>query len=268
VRRTFMMSASLAAAAVISVGCGSSTAPATTGLTAQEQTALINAITSSQALTTTGAAFAPFIVQTIGATGTLNASGAPSVVAKGLSADASGIDASSYDAVGVQVVFSLTITGLGTQTGAYTGVVGWAGFNASTSTIDELVSAGAITTGGQTAPGAGTDPIVPPGADTAAGQTYGQGAYWNRTTGGANGTSYFGTDGTFALTSATFGGSTTNCPPVSTGGQGTVTCSYTTGSMGGNFNFNAMSATGSPYTQPNTTFSNLPAVQLNITLTQ
>lgn len=266
-RRTFMMSAALVAAAVISAGCGSSTAPANTGLTTQEQTALINAITSSQALTTTGAAFAPFIVETVGATGTLNASGSPSVVAKGLSADASGIDASSYDAVGVQVIFSLTITGLGTQTGAYSGVVGWAGFNASTETIDELISSGAVTVSGQTAAGVGTYPIVPPTADTTAGQTYGLGAYWNRTT-GANGTTYFGVSGTFALTSVSFGGSSTSCPTVSTGGQGTVTCSYTAGTMGGNFNFAAMSDAGASFNEPNTTFSNLPAIQLNISLSQ
>lgn len=265
-RHTFKLSAALVAAAVVSTACGSSTAP-TTGLTTQEQTALINALTSSQALTSNGSVLAPFVVQTVGATGTLNVSAAPSVVAKGLSADVSGIDASSYDAVGFQVGFSITITGLGTETGGFSGVVGWAGYNASTETIDELVSAGAVELGGQAAPGTGTYPIVPATADTVPGQTYGTGAYWNRTQ-GATGTTYFATDGSFSLSSASFGSSMTSCPSSSTGGQGTVTCSYTTGSMGGSFNFNAVAATAATFTQPTTTFSNLPAVQLNITYTQ
>lgn len=243
-RRMFMTSAALVAAAVVSASCGSSTAPPT-GLTAQEQTALIQAIANSGALTTLGGQVAPIAVPLISSTGTLAVTGG---------------GASSYDAVGVEIVFNIPALGaLGT--GAFTGVLGWAGYDAGAGTIDQLVSGGAFSLGSTTVPGAGTYAIAP----QAPGQTVGTGAYWNRLAGGASGATYVATDGQFVLSQATFGSSSNNCPGFDTT-KGS--CTYTTGTMTGQFNFTGTLQGGtSTWTQPVTTFTTLPAVKVTLTLT-
>jgi len=244
VRRTFMMSAAIAAAAVVSVGCGSSTAPANTGLTAQEQTALVQAIATSGALTSLGGQIAPIAVPVIPATGILSVAGG----------------GTSYDAAGIEIVFNIPALGaLGT--GAFTGVLGWSGYDAGAGTINALVSGGAFTLGSATAPGSGSYAVAP----QAPGQTVGIGAYWNRLAGGASGATYTATDGSFELTQATFGSSTTNCPGFDTT-KGT--CTYTTGTMTGQFHFTGLLDGGTTtWTQPMTTFTSLPAVKVMLTIT-
>ncbi len=243
-RRTLMMSAALVAAAVVSASCGSSTAPPGTGLTAQQQTALVQAIANSGALTTLGGQVAPIAVPLIPATGTLSVTGG----------------GTSYDAVGIEIVFS--IPALGTLgTGAFTGVLGWAGYDASTGTIDQLVSGGAFILGSSTVPGTGSYAVAP----DSLGMAVGTGAYWNRLAGGASGATYTASDGTFDLTQASFGASTANCPGFDTT-KGS--CTYTTGSMSGQFNFTGTLDGGTgTWTQPMTTFTTLPAVKVTLTLT-
>jgi hypothetical protein len=246
-----------AATAVLATGCGSSTSPSNSGLSAQEQAAIISGIVSSGALTTVGGLVAPIAVPLITQTGTMTvsgASGAP-VAAGGLGADPANALASTYDAVGIEIVFTVS----GVESGAFGGVVGWAGFDASTSTIDELLSSGAFTLGGTTLPTGGSSYAMgTPGQ----GQTVGTGAYWNRT-GGTNGITYLATDGSFSLDAASFSGSSADCPNFDTT-KGS--CTYTTGTMSGHFTFDGVDTqSGGSWMQPNTTFS-IPAVKVNLTL--
>lgn len=261
-RNSFTSSAAALGIALLAAGCGS-TSPGGNGLTQTQQTALANAIVASNALSSTGAAIAPFIVSVVGNTGTLNASVA-GVLSRsgGINASVTSVDASTFDAVGVQIVFTLNLGAGGSVSGAYSGVVGWV-FNSAGNAVTELLTAGAIEEGSgiTDAPTSGTYPIT---TDVPANQAVGTAAYWDGTN------TFLGTDGQFVLSSASFGGSSTSCPSVSTGGQGTVTCSYTTGTMGGNFNFSGVNPQNpsSTYMQSNTTFSGLPAVQISFTLTQ
>ncbi len=216
------------------VACSSdSNGPTSGSLSAQDAAALSTALVSSGSLGADAAGFAPAALTQLRSVGTIGA----------------------YDAVAVQVQYTYTI-GATSQSGVISSVIGWQGLNTSAQTVDKILAASNYTASGTF-----------PATETATfGSSGAIGSYYDRTTQ----TSYLANGGTFTVTGATFGGSSTNCNQSS--GGFTATCSYSTGTMTGSFDFTAdkVGATGTgaaAFTQPSTTFD-LPAVRLTISVTQ
>lgn len=237
-------------------GCDDSTGPGDTTLDATERAVLASAVSNSGVFSTLP--FAPFsalIVNQVDEFGRISntaSSSAASVVESAASFAVLAALAEQYDAVGIQVIFDITTPGV-QQQGSFTGVVGWAGLNVVTNTVEEILTAGIFTLG--TTPfSSGSTPI--------GGQADGFAAYFENATASI----YLGSSGTFTLNSASFIEITTNC----TGSSPGATCQFSVGTMAGSFNFQATRITGTgaaTFTQPNVSY-NLPALRINLTVTQ
>ncbi len=212
--------------------CGSDNGPGGgTTLTTQETAALTAALTANGALGGEAAAFAPFALSQLHESGSF----------------------AGYDAVGVQVNYTVTAAG-NTISGVLSSVVGWDGLNTSANTVDHILAASSFSTGG-------TFPSTVAGTFGSTGVV---GSYYERSTA----SNYVATTGTFNVTSATFGSGTTNCN--SSAGGITVTCSYTTGTMAGSLGFtaNRLNGTGAATFNQSSQNFDLPAVRLTITISQ
>jgi hypothetical protein len=200
-------------------------------LTAQQTAALSAALISNGTLGSEAAAFAPFALSQLQSAGSF----------------------SGYDAVGVQVNFTVT-TGGTTQSGVMSSIIGWQGLNASGQTVDRIIAASQLSTGG-------TFPSTVTGSFGSSGTI---GSYYDRSTA----SNYLATTGTFNIAGATFAGSSRSCD--SSSGGITVTCSYSTGTMTGSFGFSADRANGTgpaTFDQAVTSFE-LPAVRVTISITE
>lgn len=227
-------------------------------LTPTEKLQLTNALVNSGSLESIGPAggYAPFAIQLLPSIGSLG-SGASAAVNHAINASITGLRATSYEgAVGVQIIYNV----LG-QTGTFTGVVGWDGFTpGANATVEEIVSAGAVTSG-STPIGNISTPI---GSSSTGPDRTGYATYFARATQSL----YVGTSGTFTVSAQSFSsGTPVNCG-IGLGGTN-ITCSYVTGTMSGSFNFqaNRVSGTGATtYTQSAINFSSLPSVRMTISV--
>lgn len=232
-------------AMAMAAGCGDDGGPGG-GLPAAEKQELINALSQTEF-----GAFAAFVIGTIGEVGTLDAGSVNTAIGtafdRALSLSrTSGLAASYEGAVGLAIQFDYDVQGV-SESGWFYGVVGWNGINTTAHTIDEIVlvyGVGDTGTLPNQASGTVEDLDVVAIYDTPS-QTY------------------YGTTGTAQVTGSSFSGST-DCSEGTAG----VECSYATGDMNGNFGFEAETLAGSPHTQTPVTFSSLPAVRVNIAITQ
>ncbi len=215
-------------------------------LNSAEQAALINALNTSGVLAGTPvAAFSSFAVGILDEVGTMSASRSRAIdeaIESGIRLAVSKAAAASYEgAVGVQVGWDLQ-----GDVGWFIGVLGWNGLNVQTATVSELVAAYGYDFGNTNQPPASTSGTI--GEDP-----YVAGMYWDGST------TYYGTSGDATMSGSNFTGSN-DCS------QTGITCSYSTGTMNGNFNFvgSDMAEGGSTYTQPLVNFSSLPAVKMMI----
>ncbi|MGE5090630.1 MAG: hypothetical protein ACM3OH_00520 [Bacillota bacterium] len=219
------------AASVAACGSDNNGPSGSVDLTAQQTAALSAALVSNGTLGSEAAAFAPFALSQLQSAGSF----------------------SGYDAVGVQVNYTVTAGGT-TQSGVMSSIIGWQGLNASAQTVDKIIAASQFSTGG-------TFPSTVTGSFANSGTI---GSYYDRSTA----SNYLATTGTFNITAATFDGSSKSCD--SSSGGITVTCSYSTGTMTGSFGFSADRANGSgpaTFDQAVTSFE-LPAVRVTISITE
>jgi hypothetical protein len=219
------------AASVAACGSDNNGPSGSVDLTAQQTAALSAALISNGTLGSEAAAFAPFALSQLQSAGSF----------------------SGYDAVGVQVNYTVTAGGT-TQSGVMSSIIGWQGLNASAQTVDRIIAASQLSTGG-------TFPSTVTGSFASSGTI---GSYYDRSTA----SNYLATTGTFNITAATFDGSSKSCD--SSSGGITVTCSYSTGTMTGSFGFSADRANGSgpaTFDQAVTSFE-LPAVRVTISITE
>jgi hypothetical protein len=236
------------AAVVLAIGggaCGDDGGPGGGDLSSEEKSALAAALLQADTVTGLGA-FASSIVQVVGDVGKLNA-GAQAAISRAINEavrlSASGIAAADYDGVGFAIEYDYDIQGQ-SFTGFFVGVVGWNGIDASAQTVDELVMVGGFGEGALPSTASGT---------IEDGDVFS--IYWNGTTG------FYGIIGTASATS-NFSGSSTDCGQTVEGY--TFECSYTTGSMAGDFEFEALDDSEASYTQPPIAFSGLPALRMSI----
>lgn len=219
------------AAFVAACGSDSNGPDGSIDLTAQQTAALTSALVSNGALGAGAAAFAPLALSHLQSAGSFG----------------------GYDAVGVQVNYTVTTSGV-TQSGVLSSVIGWQGLNASAQTVDKIIAASQLSTGG-------TFPSTVTGSFANSGTI---GSYYDRSTA----SNYLASSGSFNVTDASFGSGTTNCN--SSAGGITVTCSYATGTMTGSFGFAANRTNGSgaaTFDQAVTNFD-LPAVRVTLSITQ
>jgi hypothetical protein len=230
----------LAGALVVTLAaCGDATAPQP--LDAAGKTALTTALTTSGALSATPLAAVPAVlVNTLSSTGAL----------------ATADNANAFDAVGVEIIYDVTSGGTHTV-GTFSGVFGWTGLNASSNSVDALIEA-VIATNTST-PATGTVNVGPATSFPVA-----EALYASRTTSGTY-TSYLGATGSVTVTAADFSGTNSDCA----GGVAGLSCNVTSGTMSGSFAFGAAGITNPALTfqQPNTTFTTIPAVKIQITVT-
>ncbi len=254
-RTTWKVGSLITAGALVFGACGDNgTGPNGSTLSASEKTALLNAVTQAGALGDLSG-FASFLFIGLDDFGTMTAGQQAAVagaIEDGINLGLSGVAADAYDGAGVQIVFDVAVPGLTERVqGWFAGVFGWSGLTASG--VSEIVTAGAIGLSG-TPPSSGSFSILEIDADEG-----GLATYYSQAQGG-----FVATSGTVSLSGASFGGGSTDC----SGGEGgiTVTCSFVVGTMGGGFNFEATQITGSAtYSQSQVNFTNLPALQVNIT---
>ena len=228
--RTFAFTCAIAAS-VAACGSDNNGPDGSVDLTAQQTAALSAALVSNGTLGSEAAAFAPFALSQLQSAGSF----------------------SGYDAVGVQVNYTVSASGT-TQSGVMSSIIGWQGLNASAQTVDKIIAASQFSTGG-------TFPSTVTGSFANSGTI---GSYYDRSTA----SNYLATTGTFNITGATFDGGSKSCD--SSGGGITVTCSYSTGTMTGSFGFSADRANGTgpaTFDQAVTSFE-LPAVRLTISITE
>jgi hypothetical protein len=219
------------AASVAACGSDNNGPSGSVDLTAQQTAALSAALISNGTLGSEAAAFAPFALSQLQSAGSF----------------------SGYDAVGVQVNYTVTAGGT-TQSGVMSSIIGWQGLNASAQTVDRIIAASQLSTGG-------TFPSTVTGSFASSGTI---GSYYDRSTA----SNYLATTGTFNIAGATFAGSGRSCD--SSSGGITVTCSYSTGTMTGSFGFSADRANGTgpaTFDQAVTSFE-LPAVRVTISITE
>jgi hypothetical protein len=246
-------------ALALAVGCGGDDGGGGGGLSQAEQVALASALSNAETLEGLGpaAAFASFIFTQVDRVGALNA-GTQASVNRAINFAITGVRATSYEgAVGMQIIYTVSSGGQ-TASGSYTGVLGWTGLNVQAQTIDEAVSAGAVSATA-TPFNSGTIQL-----DLSSSDPFGLGSYYNRTTN----TAYLSTSGSFTLSGTSFAGSTTDCSVTSQGV--TVECDYVVGTMNGDFDFVASTRSGSgpsTYTQSPISFSGLPSVRMTISIT-
>lgn len=238
----------VALAVTVAAGCGDDGSPEPSPLSQSEKTALANALASTEF-----GGLASYVVQIVGSVGTLDAATATAAVnsalADAISFSSTGAMAADYEgAVGIAFEFDYNIEGE-VFSGWFYGVFGWNGINTSAATVDEWVLVGGF---GDT----GALPSSTSG-DIGTADVFADYSMSNVT--------YYGTSGS-ASASGNFSGST-DCSQTSQGV--TVDCSYSTGTMNGNFSFVAEALTGGgSYTQTPITFANLPAVKMTLAITQ
>lgn len=228
--RAFALTCGIAAS-VAACGSDNNGPSGSVDLTSQQTAALSAALVSNGTLGSEAAAFAPFALSQLQSAGSF----------------------SGYDAVGVQVNYTVTAGGT-TQSGVMSSIIGWQGLNASAQTVDKIIAASQFSTGG-------TFPSTVTGSFANSGTI---GSYYDRSTA----SNYLATTGTFNITAATFDGSSKSCD--SSSGGITVTCSYSTGTMTGSFGFSADRANGTgpaTFDQAVTSFE-LPAVRVTISITE
>ena len=233
------------------------TEPEGTGFSPAEQQALINALTSSGALANSPAAgFAALVVGTLGEVGTISASQTAAmdrIVENGIQLAVSAALSSTYEgAVGVQIGYDID----GTQ-GWFIGVVGWNGLSTETNSVSQLVSIYHFDTDTGTPPATHSTTIGLDGLQQAlprsdADHHLATATYWD----GID--TYWGTNGSVNFSGSSFSGSN-DCSQL------TFSCTYSTGSMSGTFEFESAILQGElTWTQVPVGFSNLPAVKLMI----
>ena len=232
----------------MAAGCSDSTSNNTQNLTTAEKQALTAALSSTEF-----GSLAAFVVQTVGAVGTLDPATVSTAMTNALDGALSlsvvGSQSTAYEgAVGIAIQFSITSQGV-TEQGWFYGVFGWNDINTTTNTVGEWVLVG----------GTGDTGTLP----TSASGTVEDGdvfVYYS-----ANEVPHYGMTGEASVSGSSFSGS--NDCSVSQQGI-TVDCSYSAGSMNGNFLFTAETDGGASYTQPKVQFSGLPAVRLSLSVTQ
>lgn len=220
--------------AVLALGaCGDDNGPNGDSLNEQEQTALIQALTTEHAITDPGLiiAYGPLLGEA--EVGTMG----------------------SYSAIASQVKFT-AVTDEGTTFATTTGVTGWTGLDADARTVASALSVFSLT----------NDGAIPTTVNAAIPDDA-QAFYFL-----ANGDSHYapGNSGRFVVSSSSFG-AYQDCPNVPTNlpaGVSVTDCRFATGTMAGNFDFTAdrVDGTGAEsFTQSNLSYS-LPAVQLLLTV--
>jgi len=237
-----------ALAVAMALGCSDSTSSNTTTLTTSEKQALTQALS-----TTEFGSLAAFVVQTVGAVGTLDpatvSAAMTSALDGALSLSVVGTQSTAYEgAVGIAIQFDVT-SGSVTQQGWFYGVFGWNDINTTNNTVGEWVLVG----------GTGDVGSLPTSASgtVESGDVF---VYYSSAQ-----VPHYGMTGEASVSGSTFSGN--NDCSVSQQGI-TVDCAYSTGSMNGNFLFMAETDAGAAYTQPKVQFSGLPAVRLALTVTQ
>lgn len=225
---------------------------------AAQQTALLSALTTSGVFAASPvAAFAPMVVATLSDVGTISASQVAAIsqaVESGIQMARSATLSSTYNgAFGIQVGYE--VDGI---EGWFVGVLGWNGINAETSSVTQLISVYHADTGSNEPPATHSATIglddalqhTPPSG--AANHHLAVGTYWNGTD------TFWGTNGAMDFTASSFSGSN-DC------GQVSFSCTYSTGSMSGSFDFDAQTLIGGmSWSQVPVSFSSLPAVKLMI----
>jgi hypothetical protein len=235
-------------AVVLAMGAGACGDSTTGALSDGEKQALTTALINAD---DQFGAFAAFAVDAIGSTGKLSAAAAQAVsraINEAVRLSVNGIAATEYDGVGFAIDYTLTSGGETTQFW-FLGVVGWNGLTATT--VTELVVVG----------GFGLDEALPASATGSieAGEVFG--TYVN------SGSVYFALTGQGSITGSSFGGSSTDCGSGTDQGL-TVECSYQTGTMNGDFDFEAEhETTTATYSQAPVVFTGLPALRLTVTAT-
>lgn len=238
-------------------GCGDdSTGPDGEDLTQQEKTALASALTQSGALAAVPyASFAGAAVQLVGSIGSLEAGSAASLavasaIEEGLRLGVAHAATASYEgAIGFVFDINYAVEQL-TERVHLVAVVGWNGVNTSSNTVDNLV-VGLVYGEGPAPTSFSGD--VGSFAETA----FAIAAYWDGSV------AYTGTSGIFSGTVGSFG-SGTDCSSSSQGY--TYECSYSTGGMDGDLDFEAMSETETTYTQTPVSMTDLPVLRMVISL--
>ncbi len=218
-------------------------------LNSAEKAALINALNTSGVLAGTPvAAFSSFAIGILDEVGTISASRSRAIdeaIESGIRLAVSKAAAASYEgAVGVQVGWDIQ-----GDMGWFIGVIGWNGLDTQTRTVSEIVAVYGYESGTNQ---------LPPSKEGTIGYVVGEepsvtGMYWDGST------TFYGTSGNATMSGSGFSGSN-DCS------QTGISCSYSTGTMNGNFNFvgSDMAEGGSTYTQPAVNFSSLPAVKMMI----
>ncbi|HET7604047.1 MAG TPA: hypothetical protein VFK36_13570, partial [Gemmatimonadales bacterium] len=134
------------------------------------------------------------------------------------------------------------------ETSVMTSVTGWDGLDVGAKTVDSAFSVASILVDQVTFPST-VDSDLSSGDDFA--------SYFDGTD------TFFAESGAFHVTSTSFG-ATDDCPNIPIG-NGITACRIAFGTMSGDFDFAAKSASDDDYTRANTSFS-VPAVQLSITV--
>ena len=138
-------------------------------------------------------------------------------------------------------------------------VFGWNGLSTSSNSVSEFVSAGLVNLGSTSSP-SGTRAI--PGISETQVAT---GTYYEQSTG----SQYAATSGSVTISATDFSGSSQNCPGIEA--QPTVSCTFSLGTMGGQFAFEAIKVIGTgaeSYSQSQINFSNLPAIRVSLTVSE
>ncbi len=236
-QRAFKMKMAVAVvmASLVLGACGDESGPGG-DLSESEQEALVVALAQGGAL---GVNFtAPFALTTglaqdadIGTLGTMSAWGGQTLV--------------SFDYPGTE----------DDQTLVFTGVTGWSNLNAGNRTVDNALWASAISS---------TSSFPSQIDEAAVGEGDAFAGYWERSTT----SQYWASEGQFTLATVSFN-SAQDCENVPELGDGiSITeCSYSIGTMTGDFDFVADRVTGSgvtSYTQPSIAYD-VPAVRLTMT---
>lgn len=255
--RTSMKVGTIAALA-FAVACGDATGPG--ALDQAEKTALTNALTASGALGASPvSAYAAFVVNSLQEVGHMSGTAAARLAGDIEASITASIAAAEYDAVGLVIDFTVPIGGGNSFEGAAAFVFGWNGLSTTTNSVSEFVSAGLVNLGTNSTP-SGTRAIPGISEDQVATATY----YQQSTS-----SQYGATSGSITISSANFSGTSQTCP--GSDATPTVTCTFSLGTMGGQFAFEAAKLLGSgenAYTQSQINFANLPAVRVSLTVTE
>lgn len=221
----------LACGMVLLASCSDSNGPVDTIDLTQDQTAALSlALVADGALGPDGVGFAWYALAPVRTAGSMG----------------------DYTAIGIQVNYTYTDTVPGqTHTGTVSSIIGWQGLDAAASTVGRIIAATQLS----------SSPAFPGSGRVEFGDGASVGSYVDA----ATGSGYTATAGNLDLTGATFTGTLRSCKQGRLTGV-VVACSYTTGTMTGDFGFTASRITGGgalTFTQPATPFE-LPAIRVTI----